>query len=131
MNPTIQLLVVVTLGALLTGCTSKADQEVYEQDVALMAEKQCAARRLKDERFKMANQLRLMEDSLMKNAIPLSDAQRYKSDSIKAALTLQTGRIASQVSSTMDSLFALHYTTIEQRQAFDEAVEKKIGEICH
>lgn len=126
----IHLVAWLLVGTFATGCSSDSPREVNEQDITLMADLQCKARHLKDERFRVANELRLMEDSLMKARIPLSDAQRQKSDSIRKALTLQTGALAARVTSAMDSLFELHYLTLAQRQRFDEAVEKKMAEIC-
>lgn len=130
MGTKINLVAFLLVGALATGCSSDSPRGINEQDIVLMADLQCQARHLKDERFKMANELRLMEDSLMKHRIPLTDAQRQKSDSIRKALTLQTDVLAARVTRTMDSVFELHYPTIAQRQEFDEAVEKKMTEIC-
>lgn len=95
-----------------------------------MATLACEARHLKDERFKVANDFRFMEDSLAKHKIPLSEVQGRQMDSIKNVYTLQTGKLADKITKTMDSLFAVSYKTTEQRQAFDTATEKALQEIC-
>jgi hypothetical protein len=98
--------------------------------VELMARLQCEARQLKEERFRIANDLRFRGDSLMKLNISLTETQKQQEDSIKQALTLRTGEVAVRLMRTMDSLFEAHYQSVELRQQFDAAVEKKLGEMC-
>lgn len=95
-----------------------------------MADLQCEARRLKEERFSIANTLRFRSDSLMKLNIPLTAAQKQEEDSIKTLYTARTGEVAVRLTRVMDSLFAVHYQTAEQRQEFDAAVEKKMQQVC-
>ncbi|MEZ4901128.1 MAG: hypothetical protein R2822_04900 [Spirosomataceae bacterium] len=111
------------------GC-QKADSAQLEKDAKTMAILQCEARQLKDERFKIANDIRYMEDSLMKNKIPLSISQSHYIDSIKNIYTVRTGLLATKITKTMDSLFATNYKTLEQRQVFDTATEKILHNIC-
>jgi hypothetical protein len=113
----------------LLSCEKKADAP-FEKDVQLMANLECEARQLKEERFNAANDIRLMEDSLAKHHLPLLPAQSQHIDSVKTAYTLRTGQLAEKITKTMDSLFAVSYKTIEQRQAFDAATEKKLQEVC-
>lgn len=115
------------VGYALMGCEEKA---INDEDVHLMAELQCEARHLKDERFGKANELRFRNDSLMKLNIPLTEAQKQEEDSIRNVLTIRTGEVAVRLTRTMDSLFDIHYKTVERRQEFDTAVEKKLKEIC-
>ncbi len=112
---------------LIFGCQTNA---VRDEDVALLADLECQARQLKEQRFQVANELRLRGDSLMKANILLTDAQRKEEDSLKQTLTVQTGKLATRLTFVMDSLFEAHYKTIEQREAFDLALAKKVGEIC-
>jgi hypothetical protein len=111
----------------ITGCQNSP---LYEQDVQLMAELQCEARRLKEERFAMANRLRFRDDSLMKYHISLTGQQRQEADSIRTTLTVRTSEVAVRLTRTMDSLFDIHYQTVEQRQAFDAAIARKVDEWC-
>ncbi|MBU1820992.1 MAG: hypothetical protein KKG00_05705 [Bacteroidetes bacterium] len=111
----------------LGGCQ---ENSIHEEDVKLMARLQCEARQLKEERFDIANKMRFRGDSLMKLNISLTATQRQQEDSIKQALTLRTGEVAVRLMRTMDSLFDVHYQTVELRQQFDAAVEKKLGEVC-
>ncbi len=115
------------MGGVLLCCQEKT---VYENDVRLMTELQCEARRLKEERFSIANALRFRNDSLTKLNIPLTNVQKQEEDSIKTTLTIRTGELAERLTRSMDSLFAVHYKTVEERQQFDAAVEKKLGEVC-
>lgn len=120
-------LLLVSLTVLFFGC---ANDVVRDEDVALLANLECQARQLKEQRFQVANELRLRGDSLMKANIPLTEAQRMEEDSLKQTLTVQTGTLATRLTFVMDSLFEAHYQTIEQRESFDKALAKKVGEIC-
>lgn len=108
----------------------KNDRGQFEKDVQLMANLECEARHLKEERFNAANDIRFMEDSLAKHHLSLSPAQSQHIDSVKTAYTLRTGQLAEKITKTLDSLFAVNYKTIEQRQAFDAATELKLQEVC-
>ena len=112
---------------LLVGCNQDA---VRDEDVALLADLECQARQLKEQRFRVSNEMRLRGDSLMKANIPLTEAQRMEEDSLKQALTVQTGELATRLTFVMDSLFETNYKTVEQREVFDKALEKKVEEIC-
>lgn len=121
------LLASIALASASLGCTKPAGQD---QDIALMAGLECQARQLKEERFRVANELRLRGDSLLKANSTLTDWQRVEEDSIKEALTVQTGELAARLTFVMDSLFEKHYKTVEQREEFDKALAKKVGELC-
>lgn len=120
--------ILLLIGTCLFGCSGGS--VVEEADVALMADLRCEAQQLKDKRFKIANDLRFRNDSLAKLNIPLTYLQKQEEDSIRQWLTLRTGEVADRLTHTMDSLFKIHYKTVEQRQVFDVAVEKKVQEIC-
>lgn len=120
---------VIAGSLLMLGC-QKNKGEQLNNDAKLMATLQCEARQLKEERFKIANDIRFMEDSLMKQNISLTTAQSQHIDSIKTVLTMRTGKLADKITKTMDSLFAVSYQTPEQRRAFDEATEKQLREVC-
>lgn len=111
----------------LCGCSN---DEVRNEDIALMADLECRARQLKEERFRVANELRLRGDSLMKAHIIPTEAQKMEEDSLKESLTLRTGELATRLTFVMDSLFDAHYKTAEQREAFDRAMAKKVEEVC-
>ena len=119
------LLIFLTIS--LLGC---ANDTVRDEDVALLAGLECRARQLKEQRFQVANELRLRGDSLMKANIPLTEAQKAEEDSLKQTLTVQTGELAARLTFVMDSLFEIHYETMEQREAFDKALAEKLEEIC-
>ena len=109
------------------GCSTNS---VRDEDVALLADLECRARQLKEQRFRAANEMRLRGDSLMRANISLTEAQKSEEDSLKKTLTAQTGELATRLTFVMDSLFEAHYETIEQREAFDRAVASKMEEIC-
>ena len=121
------LLVSSVLAGASVSCSKPAGQD---QDIALMAGLECQARQLKEERFRVANELRLRGDSLLKANSTLTDRQRVEEDSIKEALTVQTGELAARLTFVMDSLFEKHYKTVEQREEFDKALAKKVGDLC-
>ncbi len=116
--------------ALTVSLVSCDENSVRDEDIDLMAELECQARQLKEQRFQVANELRLRGDSLMKANIPLTEAQKAEEDSLKQTLTEQTGQLATRLTFVMDSLFDARYKSIEQREAFDVAVAKKLDEIC-
>jgi hypothetical protein len=116
-------------GLSVLGC-QKNNQEQLDKDAKLMATLECEARQLKEERFKITNDIRFMEDSLMKYHISLTPSQSQHIDSIKTVLTMRTGKLADKITRTMDSLFVANYQTPEQRQTFDAATEKMLQEVC-
>ena len=121
------LLVSIALVSVSVSCTKNP---VQDEDIKLMAGLECQARQLKEERFRVANELRLRGDSLMKANSALTERQRVEEDSIKEALTVQTGELATRLTFVIDSLFEKHYKTVEQREAFDKALAKKVVEVC-
>lgn len=121
------LLVSIALTSVSVSCTKNT---VQDEDIKLMAGLECQARQLKEERFRVANELRLRGDSLMKANSALTERQRVEEDSIKEALTVQTGELATRLTFVMDSLFEKHYKTVEQRETFDKALAKKVSELC-
>ena len=121
------LLVSIALVSVSVSCTKNP---VQDEDIKLMAGLECQARQLKEERFRVANELRLRGDSLMKANSALTERQRVEEDSIKEALTVQTGELATRLTFVMDSLFEKHYKTVEQRETFDKALAKKVVEVC-
>lgn len=123
----VRLLALLVASGLLCGCQNNA---VQDEDVALLADLDCRARQLKEQRFRIADELRLRSDSLMKANIPLTEAQQAEEDSLHKTLTVQTGALATRLTFVLDSLFEAHYQTIEQREAFDQALAKKVAEVC-
>ena len=121
--------VVFVVGSILIRCADKEDA-VRDQDVALMADLECQARQLKEERFRAANELRLRGDSLMKANIQLTASQKREEDSLKQSLTQRTGELATRLTFVMDSLFEQQYKTVEQREAFDKALAQRVEESC-
>lgn len=120
---------IVGIVILMMSCQENAKQQL-EKDAKLMATLECEARQLKEYRFKVANDIRFMEDSLMKTAKALTATQSKEIDSIRNELTLRTGGLADKITKTMDSLFTLQYKTTEQRHEFDVATEKILQEVC-
>lgn len=109
------------------GCQNEAAQD---GDVALMANLECQARQLKEQRFRVANQLRLRDDSLMTAKVSRTVAQIAEADSLKETLTRQTSALATRLTTALDSLFETQYKTKESREAFDRAMAQKVREIC-
>lgn len=126
----IKVLIWASLGGLLVMSCQKMDQAQLEKDAQLMAKLECEARQLKEERFKVANDIRFMEDSLAKNKIGLSLQKAAEIDSVKEYYTLRTGELADKITKTMDSLFSTTYHSPEERQQLDEATEKVLQKIC-
>ncbi|WP_080057372.1 hypothetical protein [Spirosoma aerolatum] len=120
----------VLIGFAVGNC-QKIQQSQLDRDAQLMATLECEARQLKNERFKAANDIRFMEDSLAKHNIQLTSAQSIKIDSVKENYTLRTGQLAEKITKTMDSLYAATYQHPEERQQLDDAVEKVLQTICH
>lgn len=119
----------ILCGLTTLGC-KKNNQEQLDKDAKLMATLECEARQLKEERFKIANEMRFMEDSLAKYKIALTAAQSQQMDSVKNVYTVRTGALADKITKTMDSLFAMTYHNPEERQQLDEATEIVLQKIC-
>ncbi len=119
----------VIFGVVITS-TSCTERGVLEEDIKLMAQLECQARQLKEERFQVANLLRLRADSLMKANSVLTAKQKAEEDSLKETLTVRTGELATRLTYVMDSLFEARYQTVAQREAFDEALARKVEEVC-
>jgi hypothetical protein len=119
----------ILCGLTMLGC-QKNNQEQLEKDAKLMASLECEARQLKEERFKIANEMRFMEDSLAKYKIALTAAQSQQMDSVKNVYTVRTGALADKITKTMDSLFSMTYHSPEERQQLDEATEIVLQKIC-
>ncbi|MBN8825302.1 MULTISPECIES: hypothetical protein [unclassified Spirosoma] len=120
----------VLIGFAVGNC-QKIQQSQLTRDAQLMATLECEARQLKNERFKAANDIRFMEDSLAKHSIRLTSAQSAQIDSVKANYTLRTGQLAEKITKTMDSLYTATYHQPDERQQLDDAVEKVLQTICH
>lgn len=125
-----QIFVGVILSSLLVLGCKKDNQAQLENDAQLMAKLECQARQLKEERFKVANDIRFMEDSLTKNKLRLSPKKIAEIDSVKESYTIRTGELADKITKTMDSLFSTTYHSPEERQQLDEATEKVLQKIC-
>ncbi len=120
-------LVVFVAAIASTSCTERG---VQEEDIELMAQLECQARQLKEERFQVANMLRLRADSLMNANSVLTARQKAEEDSLKETLTVRTGELATRLTYVMDSLFDVRYKTVAQREVFDEALARKVEEVC-
>ena len=120
---------IALVGFGLASC-SVGHQSTLAIDAQLLAKLECEARHLKDERFTVANTIRLMEDSLARHRLPLSAAKSTEIDSVKASYTLRTGQLADKITKTMDSLFATNYHSSQERQQLDEEIEKVLQTNC-
>ncbi|MFN4145940.1 MAG: hypothetical protein ACK4GN_08970 [Runella sp.] len=107
------------------------DQQNLQKDARLLAELRCEAEKIKEERFRVANEFRFKEDSLMKLKLRLSEREIAQFDSVKTALTLTTTQMAEKIDKIMDSLFTTTYKTIPQRDSLDATTERMMKEICH
>lgn len=121
------LILIFALAGVFASCTESG---VQKQDIELMANLECQARQLKEVRFRVANEIRLRGDSLMKANSTLTEGQKLEEDSLRKTLTVQTGELATRLTLVMDSLFENRYKTVEQREIFDKALAKKVGEVC-
>lgn len=123
------LIGVLLVGFALVNC-QQGQQAQLTADAQLMATLECEARHLKDERFKAANDIRFMEDSLAKQHLSLSAAQSAAIDSLKTTYTQRTEQLALKITKTMDSLFAASYHSPAEREQFDNAVEDVLKKTC-
>ncbi|GAB2800442.1 hypothetical protein GCM10027275_53080 [Rhabdobacter roseus] len=111
-------------------CQSASEQSTLDTDARLLAYLQCEARQLKEQRFRVANDLRFREDSLLRLHLALTELEKKQADSVKQVLTAQTEQLAAKITQTMDSLFAAHYQSLERRRELDVATERLVQEVC-
>jgi hypothetical protein len=126
-----QFITLLLLSLLSSACQTSTTKQTIEADARLVATLTCQAKALKDERFKVAKDIGIMEDSLLKSGKGLNFQQKAYIDSIEQNLTLRTSTLAKTITHKLDSLFALEsYKTIAQRKAFDLALVEAEKKVC-
>lgn len=122
-------------GALLflLACGAGPSQEQVEADGRMLAELQCEARGLQRERFKLADDIRFLEDSLVQFPSPADTLRRQRLDALKGRtedMWLRTKRMAEIISDTLAHLHRTRYQQPEERQRLDEALQKAFAALC-
>lgn len=126
------------LAFLIFGCSEKKPgitEEQIQKDGRTLAELQCAAKKLKDERFKLADDIRFLEDSiqLVRKDRAKMARYRFRLDSLKNTtedMWRRTKIMADSVNHTLERLHKETYLDLEIRKQLDAAQEKAFGEIC-
>lgn len=96
-----------------------------EQEITALAELRCEATRLKDERFALADSIRLLEE---KSPVE-SKTDIEKMNQRGQHLKMQSLALADSIQSRLNYFFTEKFTTREKRNRFLEQVDKKMLEM--
>jgi hypothetical protein len=117
----------------LLACGSGASQEQVEADGRMLAELQCEAQGIQHERFKLADDIRFLEDSLIHFPSPADTLRKQRLEALKGRtedMWLRTKGMAEIISDTLAHLHRTRYQQPEERQRLDEALQKAFAQIC-
>jgi hypothetical protein len=98
-----------------------------------LAEITCNARRIREERFKLADAIRFAEDSLQIVPSQSRHIYQHRLDSLLQhtdEMTQKTKIMADSVKNLLAQLHREKYRTPSQRKALDGALEAALKEIC-
>jgi hypothetical protein len=107
----------------------------FEADGKMLAELQCQAKRLQDERFALANAIRFLEDSVALSAANpgLRTAYQSRLDSLNGTTEDVWRRTKVMADSIMNTLQRLHgsaYQSKTDRKLLDEAMDAAYQAYC-
>lgn len=116
------------------GCsTSLSDQQV-EADARQLAQIYCQAQQLRTERFQLADDIRMLEDTLMMYPdAPESAARKKTLDNLQAGTTdmwQRTKSMADSINQLLETFYKGNYPEKEDRIRLDKALEKVMLEVC-
>ena len=130
-----KFLTLLLLVLFVFACGPDFSEEQLQKDGMTLAELQCAAKKLKDERFKLADDIRFLQDSLiiLKADTMRAAACRTRLDSLQGTteeMWRRTKIMADSVNHTLERLQKETYHSKAARKQLDAAQEKAFGEIC-
>lgn len=121
--------------ALMVSCASNGINETTLQtDAELLAQLQCEAKKLQEERFQLATDIRLLEDSIRTGTNEaLIQIQQIKLDALiagKEDMWLRTKAMADSVTLTLNNLHQGAYKDTADRKLLDVAMMSQFERIC-
>lgn len=124
----------LALVLLLSACGApKLSEETLQADAAMLANLQCEAKKLQDERFKLATDIRMLEDSIMTAASSLIPAYQAKLDALagkKEDMALRTKTMADSITHVLEQLHQGTYKDTADRRLLDVALSGQYEQLC-
>lgn len=121
--------------ALLSSCSNhKLTEETINADGVKLANLQCDAKKLQEERFKLAEDIRHIEDSVMYSAdsinIPAYKAKLEKLIASKEDMHLRTKTMADSISNVLKGYYEGAYKDTADRRLLDVALTSAFESNC-
>jgi len=125
---------VVLVALLVASCASNGSESTLQTDAAHLAQLQCEAKKLQEERFQLATDIRLLEDSIRTGQDSLLiQAQQAKLDKLVAGkedMWLRTKAMADSVTLTLSNFHEGTYKDTADRKLLDVAMMSEFERIC-
>lgn len=122
------------LACLVAACGQQVTNEQVLADAAMLANLQCEAKKLQDERFQLATDIRLLEDSLyMEPDTARAAIYRTKLDKLssgKEDIALRTKLMADSITHVLDGLYKGIYKDTAGRRLLDVALTAQFEKTC-
>jgi cell division protein FtsB len=116
------------------GCTTTLSDQQVEADARQLAQIYCQAQELRTERFKLADDIRMLEDTLMMYPdAPESAARKIALENLQAGTTdmwRRTKTMADSINHLLETFYKGSYPEKADRNRLDQALEKVMHEIC-
>lgn len=128
------LLLALLLSLLVSCNNNEISEETLQADADMLANLQCDAKKLQEERFQLANNIRFLEDSVMatQDSMLLIGYKAKLADLApqKESVLERTKIMADSISKTMMKLQQGTYKDTADRKLLDVALNKKFEQIC-
>lgn len=128
-------LTLLFVAALAVACNSNhIAEETINADAERLAKLQCEAKKLQEERFQLATDIRMLEDSIMNGTDTILKAsQQAKLDELngeKEDMWLRTKAMAESISQLLEAYHQTTYIDTADRKLLDAALLAKFDEVC-
>lgn len=125
----------LALVLLLSACGApKLSEETLQADAAMLANLQCEAKKLQDERFQLATDIRMLEDSILNatdsTLIPAYQAKLDALTGTKEDMALRTKTMADSITHVLEQLHQGTYKDTADRKLLDVALSGQYEQLC-
>ncbi len=125
----------IALGLFFASCAgNKLSEETLKADAQHLATLQCEAKKLQEERFQLANDIRMLEDSIMIAPDSISKQGYIEKLAVltpnKEDVGLRTKTMADSISRTITALQEGTYKDTADRKLLDAALLSEFERLC-
>jgi hypothetical protein len=124
----------VAMPALLVSCNSKISDETLKSDGTYLATLQCEAKKIQEERFQLAQDIRQLEDSVQYStdsvALPGYKAKLDELVGSKDDMHLRTKTMADSITKVLNSFYEGTYKDTADRKLLDVALKTAFEVTC-